>query len=265
LRRGGSGDHLRLPQFVWGCTAVAQEPQEDDHRRNKPGRFGISAYEIVRLVPVTAICAEECILLARYTDAYVATVKARFLPALDDFATEASGRAAEVYAAVMRATRDDEGHGDFETARFAAADIEQDAVDDLLFVQQQTIGSTIAGLFHFWERSMQRILFRAIRFYLPAPKPAEIERARIDQLLTALVRTGNRWPPSWVKDGLEELRLISNVVKHGYGPSLRELANRFPGRFDSVPGRAPSPDLLILEEDDLDKFGAVVSTFWRCC
>jgi len=212
---------------------------------------------------MAAICFDECAMLARHTELYMASVRMRLLPAIVGPDASARERVQDVYEGVIAATSDSGSEPDFMLAFSAAEDVEIEALDDLAFVQEHVLGLAIAGLFNFWERSMRRILLRAIRFRLPVPDRKAIERADMPQLLEALHASGNHMPPPAVVEQLQELRLIANVVKHGAGTSLRELAERYPGRFDGMPAHMVDPDILFLTEDDLVAFGDTIVTFWR--
>lgn len=212
---------------------------------------------------MAAICSDECEMLARYTEAYVAAVKTQLLAALGSLDPSVHERMQDVYKAVITATGRHDNVPDFDLALSAASDIKQDAIDDLLFVHEQVLNLAIAGLYHFWERSMRRVLLRAHRFRLPVPSRGKIEKANMQQLLAALHATGNRQPSPELLEEFCELSLLANVVKHGAGTSLRDLAARFPER---VEGEAPDrviPESVQIFDSDLDRFGNVVATFWR--
>lgn len=209
------------------------------------------------------ICSSECAVMARYTEAYVEAVRARLLPAISTPDPSIREQVEDAYMAVISATSDHDGEPDVSMAYSAAQDVEEEAADDHLFVYEQVLGLAIAGLFHVWERAMRRVLIRAIRFQLPVPDRQTIERADTKQLLSALQATGMRLPSSSILERLNELRLIANVVKHGSGASLRELAEFYPERFDGMEADIASPDFLSLTEEDLNTFGDAVATFWR--
>lgn len=211
---------------------------------------------------MAAICPDECALLARQVQAYVKSVRDRLLPAiaeLDEGVHEEAGRLFQELQAERRWSAEE-----LYEAQSFAEDIMEDATDDLLFVQEHVLGLAVAGLFSFWERSMRRILLRAIRFRLPVPPAGEIEEAAAPKLIAALHASGNRMPPSGIAETLAELNLIANVIKHGSGRSLRELAALHPHRFFGGTSQpSPSPDLLVLTGEDFASFGEVIANFWR--
>ena len=73
-----------------------------------------------------------------------------------------------------------------------------------------------------------------------------------------------------LRDDLNELHLVANVVRHGEGPSCRKLQSIAPLLWDSAsndyydlaPGTTPASDLLRIRIDDLRRYSRAIARFW---
>jgi hypothetical protein len=85
--------------------------------------------------------------------------------------------------------------------------------------------------------------------------------ARISDL--DLVATG-------LEHDLTELHLVANVVRHGEGPSCKDLQVMAPllwddasnDYYDLAPGKTPASDLLRVRTDDLRRYSRAIMRFW---
>jgi homogentisate 1,2-dioxygenase len=97
-------------------------------------------------------------------------------------------------------------------------------------IPRQMLGLAMAGLYHLWEQLAKQLLYRTLI-------SAHHDRESLSrQLSKADFKTLEKWLNQFKWDGeqtsfecqhfypgLNRLRLVANVVKHGYGASAMEL------------------------------------------
>ena len=134
-------------------------------------------------------------------------------------------------------------------------------------VAQGTNNLVFAGLFHQFEQHVCCLL--AVSY--PKWKPPRKVKEPLDHLKQVL-KAGGVSPESFQSwTDIQELRLIANTVKHGVGPSSRDLEEKRPELFSeafreskSVHALRPLSGIgLNLTESDLRNFGSALSGFWK--
>lgn len=73
-----------------------------------------------------------------------------------------------------------------------------------------------------------------------------------------------------LSDDLNELHLVANVVRHGEGPSCKDLQAMAPllwdnasnDYYDLAPDTTPASDLLRIRTDDLRRYSRAIVRFW---
>ncbi|AXF05995.1 hypothetical protein [Paraburkholderia hospita] len=197
-------------------------------------------------------------------DAYAEAVTEKVLPLFDDL--KAQGK------------EEDKGFQEWVQSEWAEFDINDDmtfrclneAEDyhntrQLLYfdaIPRQMLGLAMAGLYHLWEQLAKQIVYWALRS--PQTDYESLSRQLSKADFKALEKCLDRF--TWNKDGttfegqpfysgLNRLRLIANVVKHGRGTAARELETIAPELFNSnenSPVQDPGAVDLLLAPEHFD-------------
>lgn len=134
--------------------------------------------------------------------------------------------------------------------------------------------SIVAGFFHAWEKSLRQWLVDEIAHWHRGDATKRvIWKKNIAELFDLLESFG--WglqARPYFKD-LDACRLVVNVYKHGDGPSLNELAIRYPHLFDHPFGDmtgeleeawlSPRFEYLRVCDGHLDAFSNAILRFWQ--
>ena len=106
---------------------------------------------------------------------------------------------------------------------------------------------------------------RQLQFWLSGKiSPSAVERKRsLSALLSLVDNVDNTIVTHGIKDDLNELCLVANVVRHGSGRSAEELESIAPRFWNH---RRISPDLvgnMRIGDNDLQKYAKAVIKFWH--
>lgn len=162
-------------------------------------------------------------------------------------------------------------HGEHDVA-----DISEAAWDEaigfhgqLTDLRKQIILNAIAGMFHQWDKDLRGFIDRELaRDIGRGDIMKHVWKSTGADIVQLLEEFG--WPVRQAPfyPSLEALGLIVNVYKHGKGPSLKTLHERYPRYlrggstdrlwlFDYI-----DHDWLTVEESDFEEFAAAIETFW---
>lgn len=188
---------------------------------------------------------------------YVREFRGRLIPAFRNIKTEAD-EAEEKFWKNFSGTENTDPSDVVEMARDHGLRI----YEGLDFVGQQLIQLGVAGLYHLWERSVKTI----IQNKGMAPE-TKIRKADFPAVLKILVTNGLDFPNFNSYKKMDELRLVTNTVKHGDGRDCDTLFSLRKSLFDHNPGfllvpqKAYAEDLWLTEEH-FDEYAKAVVTFW---
>ena len=186
----------------------------------------------------------------RALNAYAEAVTQTLLPALDEAFAHASDEEIDARLASLdlsdEADRRGNGFGD-PNAR--ADRIMLRVEEDRTFVSDEITRLAIAGAYHIWERSVAEALL--LKGY--AGRIDNFEA--IKRGLTAVGYDLGTSPA--LETAIDRLRLLTNAIKHGPGPSMSRLAER---HADFVEGGTLC--LRRLAQDDFAEAARTVRSFW---
>jgi hypothetical protein len=186
---------------------------------------------------------------------YVAEAKRRLLDQFDDDAMKAD---ADAHADQWLAERP------FNPERDDPGDGYEQAYDESISL------SIIAGMFHEWEKQLRDWLGTELGHHGLGKHPHDaVWKAPIEDLFELFEICG--WP---VRDrpyfsDLNLCRLVTNVYKHGNGPSfdeLKDLAPDLAGKAGDLPAffvSALDYSSLSVVDTDLARFAEAITAFWR--
>lgn len=201
---------------------------------------------------------------------YVAEAKRRLLDQFDDGAMKADAdRRADEWLK-ERARYFDPERGD------PASDYEQ-AYDEVINFYLSLVGlrdstrlSIIAGMFHEWEKQLRDWLGRELGHHGWGRHAHDaVWRATFDDLVELFERC--QWPlreREFFRD-LHLCHLVTNVYKHGNGPSflaLKEMDPGLAGKTNDLPAffvSALDYTALNVSDADLARFANAITRFWR--
>jgi hypothetical protein len=196
---------------------------------------------------------------------YSRIVRSRVLATFDDDKIEEEAHAAsEVYfkSKINEPAWDDCGSDEGEIAD-DASDLKQYLYDDLRFVGDQVTMLAIAGVYHLWERSVKGFLESQFsdNGYIPFAKVREADFKKITKVLSDFgwdIRDADFYSQ------LDNLRLITNVAKHGDGTSCKALLKQAPDMFRKTGLNVPaSARNLKLSQDDFCKATTAATEFFK--
>lgn len=201
---------------------------------------------------------------------YVAEAKRRLL---DQFGDDAMKADADRYADKWLAERGK----DFNPDRDDPAAYYEHAFDEsvsfyqsLVSLRDNTRLSIVAGMFHEWEKQLRDWLGRELGHQGFGKHVHEaIWRATLDEIIALLEAC--QWPVCEREffGDLRLCRLVTNVYKHGNGPSfdtLKELAPELAGRTEKLPAffvSALDYTMLNVSDAELTCFANAITAFWR--
>lgn len=201
---------------------------------------------------------------------YVAEAKRRLLDQFDDDAMKADAdRHAEAWLAErakhFNPDRDDPGDNYDE-----ANDKNVSFYVSLVALRDSTRLSIIAGMFHEWEKQVRDWLGRELGHHGFGKHAHDaVWQVSFDDLMDFFERC--RWPvrgQAFFRD-LHLCHLVTNVYKHGNGPSfhaLRRMAPELAGEVADLPAffvSALDYTTLNVCDADLVRFADAINAFWR--
>ena len=131
----------------------------------------------------------------------------------------------------------------------------------LCWEMRRTFGLTIGAMFE-----------RQLRFWIVNGAPErrnEIEMSRLPNLKLLIEKIrGITLEDAGVAEDIDELWMVTNAVRHGEGPSLRDLANAVPRLWTHLPtsvlegGHTRLISDMRLKDTDLQRYTLAVMKFW---
>lgn len=101
------------------------------------------------------------------------------------------------------------------------------------YFKQAVINFALVQASHQFEIFLKDFMSCEISRFLGLRATLRIDETSSVDLFSVLGVWGVDISSCTVKDDLEELQLVSNMIKHGYGPSSRKLHERYPHYFNS--------------------------------
>ncbi|WBY17087.1 hypothetical protein PF049_02680 [Erythrobacteraceae bacterium WH01K] len=201
---------------------------------------------------------------------YVAEAKRRLVDQFDDKHMKAEADA------VGQAWLDD-NQKNFDPDRHDPADFQERAYDEmagfyqgLVRLQEATLLSVIAGMFHEWEKQLRDWLGKEFLHYRVGDNVrATVWTVSLDHLFELLDCCGWKVRECDFFQELERCRLVTNVYKHGNGPSFARLKEIAPDLVEEAEGNsaffvsALDYSALQVGEDHFARFAAAIGEFWR--
>ena len=201
---------------------------------------------------------------------YVAEAKRRMLDQFDDEAMKADAdRHADEWLA-QRAQF-------FDPDRDDPADHYEQANDESISFYLSLVGlrdstrlSIIAGMFHEWEKQVRDWLGKELGHHgFGRHAHAAVWSVKLDELFDLMENCDWKVRSLGFFDQLNRCQLVTNVYKHGTGPSfdnLKALAPELIGQNGDLPAffvSALDYSSLTVTDDDLSRFADAITAFWR--
>lgn len=162
------------------------------------------------------------------------------------------------------------GENDPDSAYERAIEIKSDFYQSLVDLREATRLSVVAGMFHKWEKQLRDWLDCELgHLGLGERLSKAVRKASLDDLLDLFAACGwsVRDRPYW--HDLDLCRLVTNVYKHGQGPSFDRLCERAPhmcANDDKGQGYVVSFldfATVTVTDEDLARFASAIADFWR--
>jgi hypothetical protein len=207
------------------------------------------------------------------------------LKTLEAYKTEVEGR---VFPAFGQESRTDtplpeealDGDADPEAQReaFAKSYEENEYRKDLEFAKSRIVEMAIAGLYHLWERRVTHLLRTYERGQPGAGTPkqemTDLYLGTFAQIRDEFEKLGWSLETQDCYKKLNQLRLVTNAVKHGDGDSRTRLWRKFPRLFwpynhdsypipEDVPTVPTAANTLELTPEHFKEYAEAVEAFWK--
>jgi hypothetical protein len=201
------------------------------------------------------------------TSVYVDGFSKRLIPIFDNIEEEASSAAEEAWQSAMSSTAYENSVDPSDFAE-AARDYGVEVYENLYFVRQQIIGLATSGLYHLWERLLKQFICKELRHCSFGKRSVHEEMAKADfkELEKLLSQFGFCLAKQSYYADLSQLRLVSNVIKHGDGPSCKELQAVAPEMFQGYLYHfdvLSNADSLELKLEDFVRYTRAITDFWN--
>lgn len=214
------------------------------------------------------IWEESRVQLIERLDFYHEQAKKRVLEQFRDIEGEAERYAEESY--VRRGQWFNPDTDDPASSAEAAWDdgfIQYGLLEDL---RKQMILSIAAGMYHEWDKQFRDWLDRELgqNFSLDKLRP-DLWKQDVGTLFEMLEMWGWNLSAQPFHKIIDSCRLIVNVYKHGHGPSLSQLREKYPQYLRSFGSRTSFGssylhyNQLEVEEDALSLFHEAFGEFWK--
>lgn len=199
---------------------------------------------------------------------YVSEAKRRLLdPFTDKGMTEDADAFAEAWLARIP----------FDPDRHDPADHYEQSYDEsvsfyqrLADLRDNTRLSIIAGMFHEWEKQVRDWLGKELGHHgFGKYAHAAVWSVKLDDLFDLLENCGWNVRTLAFFDQLNRCQLVTNVYKHGNGPSFEALKAIAPdlagknGEFAAFFVSALDYSAMTVTDDDLTRFAEAIVSFWR--
>ncbi len=201
------------------------------------------------------------------TGVYVDGFSTRLLPIFDHIDDEASAAADKAWEAAMSSPASEES-SDPSIYAEAAQEHGLEVYENLQFTRQQLLGLATAGLYHLWERLLKQFICKELRGWTFDGRDIHKIMAQMNfsNLEGFLSQFGFQLAQQSYYADLCELRLVSNVVKHGDGNSCDELQASAPHLFEGYNYHfdiLSNADNLELKPTDFTRYAKAVTDFWK--
>jgi hypothetical protein len=203
-------------------------------------------------------------------DFYVAQVKERVLAQFRDVAAETDKYSDAEYERLGSLPGDE--NSDMADVAEAALDRGMAFYELLSDLKKQMLLGALAGLYHQWDKGLREFIERELRNDMTPKEAAKAAwLSNSVKLLDTIEEFGWNIRAAGFFAKIDACRLIVNVYKHGKGPALKELAERFPQYLDdgfaADSSWRPTSDYvdhewLSISESDFDEIAGALRRFW---
>lgn len=197
--------------------------------------------------------------------AYVEGFHGRLIPTFDNIEEEAEKASQEIWEGAESASFNGYGdsYGDLSSDAF---EVGLKVYENLSFVREQLIQLSVAGLYHLWERAIKQFIIKELKHYQYEDSVFKVvEKATFEDLVDILQQFTYDITVTTYYQKLNELRLVANVVKHGKGKSLEQLAQLAPHLFEnptiSLIGISNNENLNLMSSDFM-AYSNAIQEFW---
>ena len=201
------------------------------------------------------------------TRAYVDGFSTRLLPVFDHIDDEASAASEKAWQDAMSSPAYDDN---FDPGDYAEAAQEHgiEVYANLHFIRRQLLGLATAGLYHLWERLLKQFFCKELRGWTFDGRDIHkiMAPANFSSLEDFLSQFGFQLAQQSYYADLCQLRLVSNVIKHGDGKSCDELRTSAPHLFEEYNYHFDifsKADSLELKPTDFTHYAKAVMDFWE--
>jgi len=210
------------------------------------------------------------------------------LRTLEAYVSEVEGRVFPAFGPVSRTETPFEGEDTQESDSESDPQAKQEAVarwyeedeyrKDLVFARDRVVEMAIAGLYHLWERRVAHVLrmHERKRSDPSAPKQqmTDLRLGNFAEIRAEFETLGWSLEIQDFYKKLNQLRLVTNAVKHGEGDAMTRLWRKFPRLFwpynhdsypipEDLPNAPTAANTLELTPEHFREYAEALEAFWK--
>lgn len=164
----------------------------------------------------------------------------------------------------------------FDPDRHDPSDFEERAYDEsigfyqmLSDMRNRTLLSTVAGIFHEWDKQLRDWLVKEVNHWHSGDSPKKaIWKANFEEIIDLVDMAIVETKTQGYYQSLDKCRLLVNAYKHGEGDSFQKLRSNYPEFFSSLAVGNLVVDFSSYEdievtEKHIDEFSNAIVEFWQ--
>jgi hypothetical protein len=205
-------------------------------------------------------------------DFYVSEIKRRVLANFADVGSEARRAGEEEYARLMHLPVSGDPEREPPDLAEIANDLAQNHYMLLDGMREQTLLGALAGCFHQWDKELREFVDRELMHTVRSGKREKITWHQDWNVVFNVLKEFG-WDPRASSSFafLDAGRLVVNVYKHGKGPSLTKLAEKYPQYIHhplatfgvSLPDEHLKHDWVLISEAEFEEIATKgMRQFW---
>jgi hypothetical protein len=214
---------------------------------------------------------EDRKLKIRQIKSFLDIYEEKMLPIFSSIEQEADKIARKHYDDLMSTPSD--GSSDGSEFADAAIDVGLEYYQTMKLIGYNTLAAWISVMYQFWEQQIRSFLYQELKRYITQSVTKFCENGLIDAIeWLRFFNVDLKSFPSW--QGINEMSLLVNVIKHGDGRSAKALNKIKPDLFKKdewfveeellkITGTSLLEEVINIDSETLKYYGQSLIRFWE--